>query len=292
MPRIVLTGATGLVGRHAAVALSRRHELFAVSRRPLASMPGMIPCALDLTGPWLPEVLPTRADAVVHLAQSGAWQEFPGGALDMCAVNLTATARLLDYAVGAGASHFVLASTGGLYGSRESAVTEETALASPSGALRYYFETKRAAELLAAAYSDHLHVIILRPFFVYGTGQRASMLVPRLIDSVRQGRAISVRGKDGTRLNPVHVDDMVATIEACLRQDRGFTVNVAGSEIATLRAIATHIGECLGIEARFVHGSGDPDTFVADVSRMSALMGREPLPFSEGIKSVLRGARA
>src|SRR4051812_27221224 len=119
--RILLTGTGGLVGSTLATTLGAKHQVYGICRRPLADATALTPVHVDLGTDWSPAVLPAHIDAVIHLAQSNRWQEFPDQAADIFAVNVASTARLLDYAVHAGATNFVLASTGGLYGSSESA---------------------------------------------------------------------------------------------------------------------------------------------------------------------------
>lgn len=290
MKRILLTGATGLLGARAAALLVPRYEVSAIVRaQPAVPVPGVRYHMLDLSRAWSAERLPERIDAVLHLAQSTHMREFPDRALDIYAVNLASTAVLLDYARRAGATHFGLASTGGLYGAHSAPITETAALAPPRGPLGYYFDTKRGAELLAAAYADHMKVSVLRPFFIYGAGQRASMLVPRLVDNVRSGKPTRLRGADGARLNPVHVDDAVAVLEACVNAPEGKTVNVAGPEVISIRAMAERVGAVLGIEASFEREDGSADDLVADITTMKSMVDRPLTGFSTGIAAMLAG---
>ena len=289
MSRILLTGATGLVGGRLATGLAGRHTFFGLCR-PGVSPAGVTPIAIDLASDWSDGDLPERIDAVVHLAQSNRWQEFPDGALDMFAVNVATTAKLLDYASRAGARQFVLASTGGLYGSLGEPVTEQTQLAPAAGPLQYYFETKRSAEGLALSYADRMSVSILRPFFVYGPGQRQPKLIPRLIDRVRAGSVITLRGPSGASLNPTHVDDAVAVIEACVNGQHRGVVNLGGGQVTTIRSMATRIAGLLGVDVSFALEEGAPECFVADVTVMSSLIKRRPIGFDDGIAALLNGA--
>src|SRR5207248_610348 len=83
-------------------------------------------------------------------------------------------------------------------------------LAQPS----LYVATKLAAEVLADAHRALFTVIVLRPFFIYGRAQDRCMLLPRLVDSIRCGRAITLAGRDGMRFNPVHVEDAARAVVA------------------------------------------------------------------------------
>jgi UDP-glucose 4-epimerase len=293
MSTIVLTGAGGLLGGRALASLHGDHEVHAIVRTaPIVRLAGVVYHELDLATPWSAATLPARVDAVCHLAQSGHWREFPARAADIFAVNLAATAALLDYARGAGASHFLLASTGGLYGASDAPITESTPLDPPGGELAYYFETKRCAELLAASYASILNVIVLRPFFMYGRAQRADMLIPRLIAKVRGGHTITLVGESGTCLNPIHVEDAVAVVEGSLRLEGHQVVNMAGPQVSSIRHIVDRIAGILGIQPIFHIEHGKPDRIVADIARMKEIVRRDLVDIDAGIATVLQCADA
>jgi len=271
MSRLLVTGASGLLGaRFVALAASQGHEVCAVGRSaPEPPQPNVRPIAMDLACPLDRSALPPQIDAVLHLAQSRRFREFPDGAGDVFAVNVARTAELLDYAHGAGATHFVLASTGGVYAPSAEPLTEDSALATKPG---FYPASKRAAELLAHPYAGLMTVAILRFFFIYGAGQGSDMLMPRLVASVREGRPIQLQGDDGLSLNPVHVDDAAAAVLAATEMEESATVNVAGPSTVTLREIAGLIGAELGVEPRFELDEGSAPSLVADTARMRRVL--------------------
>jgi len=271
MSRLLVTGASGLLGaRFVALAASQGHEVCAVGRSaPEPPQPNVRWIAMDLARPLDRSALPPQIDAVLHLAQSRRFREFPDGAGDVFAVNVARTAELLDYAHGAGATHFVLASTGGVYAPSAEPLTEDSALATKPG---FYPASKRAAELLAHPYAGLMTVGILRFFFIYGAGQGSDMLMPRLVASVRDGRPIQLQGNDGLSLNPVHVDDAAAAVLAATEMEESATVNVAGPSTVTLREIAGLIGAELGVEPRFELDEGSAPSLVADTARMRRVL--------------------
>ena len=192
------------------VTLSASHEVWAVARKPLSPSPhpSITWLQWDLNHPALPPELPAAADVVVHLAQSEHYRDFPAQAMDVFNVNVASTAMLLDWSRRAGVSQFILASSGGVGGAQRSH--------------SYYLASKQSAESLSAGYAALFQVLVTRFFFVYGSGQKRGMLVPRLIDAVQSGDRIPLDGADGPRLNPVHVDDAVERSAACDRAERGW----------------------------------------------------------------------
>ena len=233
-------------------------------------------------------MLPSRVDSVIHLAQSEHFREFPERAEDVFQVNTVSALRLLDYARRAGARHFIMASSGGIYGYGEQEFSEEIEITS-HGDLGFYLGTKLCAEIIAENYTPFMNIIVLRFFFVYGLGQRRSMLIPRLVQSVIDGRPILLQGQDGIRINPTNVADAVAAIHQTLQVDGSHKINVGGPEVLSLRQISEIIGDVVGKEPQFeVHPGAEPRHLVGDIRKMTRLLQPPEITFRHGIETYIR----
>lgn len=273
MADILVTGATGLLGSNLITALRGSHDVVAIARQPPGRSADVRWVTHDLRRPVLPDDLPSRIDVVIHLAQSRDFREFPSRALDTFAVNVASTALLADWACAAGARQLVVASTGGVYRSSSTPHREDEAVGG-ADALSFYAATKLAAESLARAYGAELVVTVLRPFFIYGRGQDAGMLFPRLVDSIRTGRPIFLDGRDGMRFNPVHVSDAVRAVSAALDLDDSCVLNLAGPEVLSLRKAVELLATALGVEPVFEsRPEATPADCIADISNMAARLG-------------------
>lgn len=268
--KILVTGAGGLIGSALVARLSGRHDIYALSRT-ARSGPPVHGIVADLAAPELLPDLPS-VDAVVHLAQSPHYAEFPNRARDIFDVNLASTVRLLDWSRGAGVRHFILASTGGV----------------DSPTRSFYAVTKHSAEQFARCYSDAFAVLALRFHFVYGPGQRPSMLVPRIIDNVRHGRPVPLTGCDGPTLNPTYVGDAVAAIEAALEQQVQGTIPIAGPERLSIRRMAEIIAARLGTSPTFtIDDTASSQDLLGDVSEMSRRLVAPKWTFAAGVAQML-----
>jgi UDP-glucose 4-epimerase len=274
--RVLVTGAGGFLGRRLVTLLTERHDVVAVARRPLDGVETVV---ADLTqGADLP-----GCDAVVHLAQSSRHREWPDGAADVFAVNVDATFRLLEHARRSGASHFVLASTGAVYGPGDGPLSEDAPLG-PSG---MYPRSKLAAEVLTEAYANEMVTAILRPFAIYGAGQQ-DMLVATLAARVRAGEEVVVAGEPGMRINPVHVDDAARAFAAALALDAPGAFNVAGDEVVSVTALVEILAKLAGTPSRIRHVEGVSATLVGDIARMREILDVTPaVTLNEGLAGVL-----
>lgn len=283
---LVVTGATGLTGGALLPMLTREHTVYALHRpgpRP-AAVDGVHWIEQDLSQPLHVDRLPAEADAVIHLAQSRRYREFPGGSVDMFEINSAMTVRLLHYCVEAGGARFVYASSGAIYSPGPRAVREDD---SPRPG-NFYAVSKLVGEQVVDQFRDVLTVASLRFFFIYGPGQR-NMLIPGLIERLRAGEPVPIAGERGIRINPIYVDDAAAALASALALDQSGVFNVAGPEVVSLAEIAELIAAELGVPPEFTHGPAQPDLF-ADTQRMRERLCRPEVGVHEGLRRVVAAA--
>ena len=288
MAEILLSGGTGLLGSRLLVDLARGNNVTALARNPPTTVtPGVRWVAHDLASPVLPDDLP-RVDAVIHLAQSRQFRDFPDQARDIFAVNTASTALLLDWARTSGARRFIVASTGAVYAGGHAPLQEDAPLSVPS--LRsFYAASKMASEAIAFGYRSEMNISILRFFFIYGPDQDRAMLMPRIVSSVAAGQPIRLQGRDGIRMNPIYVADAVLAVLGCLSLPDSAILNVAGPETISLRKIAELVGDHLGVRPRFdISDDLPPADLIADISAMAARLGSPTTTFASVVPELCR----
>lgn len=271
--RILVTGATGFVGRYLIQRLAADHDVVALSRREIPEFTrfGVQSVCTDFGAPVdLSAILPAKGvDRIIHLAQSDGYRDFPGSAMDMFQVNVASTAALLDYAVKTGVKGFVLASTGSVYEPYAGPMDEGQAQSPDS----HYARTKLAAELLTHSYATHLSVCALRLFFPYGP-QQVGRLVPNLAQRVQAGDTVFLDGNEGGMVfTPTHIDDVVTVLCTAAKNGWHGTVNVAAPEALSIRDVAQTIGRIVGRTPVFERtGRAGQLTIVPPIGVLQGLM--------------------
>ena len=286
MFRILITGAKGFIGSHLISKLQDRHELFALGRH--LNLEGQSPVQWieqNLVQTLDRSRLPDRLDAIIHLAQSRHYREFPEQAKDIFDVNIHGTFQLLEYARQAGVRCFIFASSGGVYGYSYERFFETD----PVNPLNFYLSSKYTAELLLANYQSYFKTVVLRFFFVYGSDQKG-MLIPNLLSKVMRGELITIEGDPGPRINPIYVEDAIRVFEPALGLHASTLFNVAGEEAVTLTDLVNLIGKAAirrpKIHYRANHVSGD---LIGDNKRMKEVLKVLPkVSLLEGLRAMVK----
>ena len=265
--RILVTGGTGFLGRHL-LPLLEGHDVVAITRaKPLGAddLPHVTWLPMNLSNGLDVAALPATADAIIHLAQSDLYRDFPGGAADVFRVNVEVPSALMRWALDAGVKSAVFASTGSVYEPFFGSLREDASV-NPTG---LYGASKLAAETLTLAYQSKIAVAHLRVFFLYGRGQ-TNMMISRLIDNVRNGATLTLPSEgDGIEFVPTYVEDTASVfVRASVEGWRGIW-NVASPHAISFRALAESIGQEVGRPAIFQRGDGGPGVkMVPDLAKL------------------------
>jgi nucleoside-diphosphate-sugar epimerase len=263
MSQVLVTGAAGFIGSHLCESLLRRgHSVrgldsftgfYDPARKranavAVASDPRFELVTGDLLTTRLDEVL-DGVDLVAHLAGepgvSNSWGPNFQRYVDR---NVLATQRLLEAATERGVGRFVYASSSSVYGTGADTLraSGEPRPASPYGV------TKLAAEALVGAYAGQgLSTVSLRYFSVYGPRQRPDMAAHRFIESLLDGRPLTIYG-DGRQVRDfTYVDDIVeATVQALLADvPTGAVLDVASTHPTSVNTLVGHLEALVGIES-------------------------------------------
>jgi nucleoside-diphosphate-sugar epimerase len=279
--RILITGGTGFIGSTLGPRLiAAGHELFCVCR-PGSSASFGETVVWDAASPAGMSKFPEAIEAVIHLAQSRSYRNFPGDSREMFDVNVGMTMSLLQWAARSKVKQFCLVSSGAVYEPFSGALQEDAALG-PHGFLG---ASKLASEIMARPFAGLFKLNILRLFFPYGPGQR-DRLIPDLIRRIRCGEAIQVTANsEGMRLVPTFVEDIAGVLVASVESSWTGTVNVATPEALSIRRIAELIGRQLGIEPKLEIVERTPIDIVPDLDRLASRFDlRRFTRFEEGLR--------
>lgn len=250
--RVLVTGASGLLGAGVARSLIERGDTVTVMQRsasglPCAEIRGDVADLLDVDR----AVEAARPDAVVHLAARvsvvGDWEDFR-------TANVVGTQNVLGAACRAGARRVVYVSSPSVAHEGTSLAGEGAGPAAPDAVRGYYSRSKALGEHAAlAAAAEGFAVVSVRPHLVWGPGD--TQLVGRIVERARSGR-LALVGSGAALIDTTYVDNAVDAIVAAL--DRADAVSgrafvVSNGEPRTVEEMLTRICLAAGAPAPTRH---------------------------------------
>jgi nucleoside-diphosphate-sugar epimerase len=279
--RVLVTGATGLIGRHALEPLlAAGHEVHAVSSReaPADFPAGVVWHRADLLADPATVAEEVRAERLLHLAWYAEHGRFWTSLENLRWVE--ATLALVRAFAAAGGERAVLAGTCAEYDWDAGGGTFAEDV--PLRPATLYGVAKHATHELLAAAAGELGTELAwgRAFFLYGPGEDER----RLVASVASALARGERAKTGSgeqQRDFMHVADVADAFAALVGSDVRGAVNVASGEARTMRSVVEAIGRAAGRPDLLDIGAlgarpGDPESIVADVSRLRDEVGWTP----------------
>jgi farnesol dehydrogenase len=247
--RVLLTGATGFLGRTVARQLAGRDHALRVLARPASRSEGL-PAGCEVAAGDVTDAGSLRraaegCDAVLHMAALvKVWVPDPGR---FSAVNVGGMRNVLEAARGAGARLVYTSSFMALGPSGEGAL--DAVRPHPGPPYRNPYErTKAAADQLARdAAAEGRDVVILYPGVIYGPGEMTEgNIVARLVADHLNGRLPALVGPSDRRWSYAFVEDVALGHALALERGAAGERFVLGGENATLLQLFELVRELTG----------------------------------------------
>ena len=281
MNSILVTGASGFVGRRLVHALKQAgHKVFE-----LTSNEG------DIADPaTLQRFNEVDFDFVFHLAGRtyvpDAWLE----PADFQRVNVTGTVNVLELCRTRKIPMTYISSY--LYGIPSSLPVKETDKIVPNTP---YALSKFLAETVCGFYADHfgVPVTIIRPFNIFGPGQKGHFLIPEIITQVMSGQPIHLKDLSPRR-DYLYLDDLIDALlctldpsyPGCRVYNIGYGSSLSVAEIVdTIQSVA---GTSLPVVSENMPRKNEILDVYADISKaVCELHWRPQRSFEEGINDMI-----
>ena len=248
---VLVTGGTGFLGSvlvHALVARGETVRVLARSTSDLSVLDGLDVEVVhgDVLQPETLSAATEGVDVVYHLAGMLGRFGVPYSAYH--ALHVDGTCNMLRACAGRTLRRFVYCSSPGMLGAVAPGdpPRDETSAHHPTG---FYERSKSAAEKAALPLATELALplVIVRPEFVYGRGDRH---VVGLFRTIQQGRFFYI-GSGETVCHPSYIDDVVAGLLACATENArpGEAYHICGPRPVSFCELAGAIAAALGVRA-------------------------------------------
>jgi nucleoside-diphosphate-sugar epimerase len=293
MKKVLVTGATGFIGRHCLpLLLDKGYEVYGVSSK--GSIDGFPDvhwehCDLLDSGKvsvLLEKLKPTH---LLHFAWITAHGEFWTSLENLRWVR--ASLGLLEAFVKNGGHHIIIAGTCAEYDWQYGYCSEHITPVRPSS---LYGISKHSLQIMAEAFAKQagLSVAWGRLFFLYGPWEHPGRLVPSVICSLLQGEP--ARCSLGNQIRDfLHVQDAADAFVALLEKEITGAVNIASGDPVMLKDIIYKIGKKLDGKNLIRLGenpvsTNEPPLVVADVRFLKYRLGWSPkFDLDEGLNQTI-----
>jgi len=218
--RILVTGANGFIGYRLVISLKEQGHDVLCHTRDIGDISSYD--ALDAF---------KNVDHVFHMAAKtfvpASWDHF----YEYFQTNVVGTMTVLEYCRKNGCSLTMMSSY--VYGQPKYLPIDEN---HPVEGMSPYHETKIICEELCGFYNRQfgVKITVLRPFNVYGKGQNADFLIPKIY---RQAVDQNVKQIMVMNLTPkrdyVYIDDVVSALIATLHFSKQYSIYNVGSGVST-----------------------------------------------------------
>lgn len=279
---VMVTGSDGFIGKHLVKALKDRslpvYEFDKGKGRDI--------CRKNSFSYFLDK----RIGVVFHLAGKTCVPESWDNADEFYRINTLGTQHVLEFCRHTKARFIYLSAY--VYGIPEYLPIDENHPIKPNNP---YAHSKWLAENLCRLYAQvwGVKATVLRPFNIFGPGQRECFLIPMLLAQVKKQGKIVVNDETPKR-DYLYVDDLIQACLLSMRCSGDFNVfNIGYGKAFSVREVIKSISQCYGKNIpwkslRLPRKNEIPET-VADCSLIKKALGWKPkVRFKEGIYKTMK----
>lgn len=298
--RVLVTGATGFVGRHLVDFLQGVGvQVVGAIREPSRAPSGLSDIVnWDLRGGHLPVSLLREVAAVVHMAAYLPRDYLdPGEAARCLEYNALGSLALVRDLVEAEVPTLVNVSSGNVYRETASPAREDSPVF-PFRHAPYYLASKLVQEIFAEhlAQRARFRLVTLRPSAIYGPGMSGGMIrtfATRLLN--REHVTVNDGGRHTVDL--VYVRDVVQVVYSALERTATGCYNVgSGHRVSTLEVVRM-LAELTGADALQVEiepaADRPPSGFAPlEINRARQELGYQPTSLYQGLAAYVSWLRA
>ncbi len=298
--RVLVTGAAGFIGFHAARALLDRGatvigvddvnpyydvRLKRARLAQLAPYPGFSFIPLDIADHAALRAAVGPVEVIVHLAAQAGVRYSIEAPFAYAAANMTGHLSVLELARHSPSlRHLVYASSSSVYGAGSALPYSEGARADHP--LSLYAATKRADEMMSVAYAHQfgLRQTGLRFFTVYGPWGRPDMAYFGFAEAIIEGRPITLYDGGTLKRDFTYIDDIIEGLLGVIDHPptadgvhRLFNIGNHRAELVT--DLLAALEGSLGRRAIITHQprpAADPVETCADIAALAELTGFSP----------------
>lgn len=262
--KVFVTGGTGFIGTPLVKILRERgHRVMILSRHGSENR-GIIRGDLGRIGKWISRLARFKPDIAIH----SAWEGIPDYGIETSIKNFMQSVALIHALGKIKCARFVGIGSCWEYGAKRGKISENIALNPMSPFAAAKISVSMLGREIARSYG--MDFIWTRLFYVYGPGQKASSLVPLMLQWKKDGKMPELKNPNGGN-DFIYVDDAaeaLALIAENAREKYG-VYNIGSGKLSGVQEVVQYV---YGKKNRLKK----PEGFFADIDKIKEEIGWKP----------------
>lgn len=279
MMKVAVAGSEGFVGKHVCMQLAAiGHEVVPID----------VANGIDLCDGGITDKIPP-IDVFIHLANLvyvPASYLYPE---KFYRINYLTTLNALEVCRKMNAKLVYISSY--IYGPPRYLPVDEN---HPINPFNPYAQTKAICEKMCEGYHRDfgVRISIVRPFNIYGVGQKGNLLIPEIIGQLKDGKDMIQLRSSSPRRDYINVEDVARAIVVCAMNDDPYGVyNACSGESVSVREITEIVNRYLKHKVEFSFSASDRPNEVDEsrgsCEKLKALGWKPSLSLEEGIRKII-----
>ncbi len=299
--KILITGGAGFIPSSLADKLLSydEYELVLVDNLltgllaniPVHSRCKFIKCDVNNYNDIAPVMTAYRFDYVFHYAAVVGVQRTLDNPV-MVLKDIDGIENILNLCKNTGVKRIFYSSSSEIYG--EPVVMPQNEHTTPLNSRLPYAIVKNVGEAYCKSFHQEygLEYNIFRFFNTYGPRQSADFVMPKFLKAAVNGNDLTIYGDGSQSRTFCYIDDNLDACLATLNKEeyKNEVYNIGSDHVVTINELAQTIIDVTGSSSKIVHlpplAEGDMTKRQPDISKMRQLLGRELLPYTEGLKKI------
>ena len=278
--RIAVAGSEGFIGQHVCALLTQKgYDIVPID----------IINGTDLCHDSIVDEVPA-IDSFIHLANLGNVQASYNNPVQYYRANYLATLNALEICRRHQA-RFIYASSSYVYGIPQYLPIDEN---HPLCSTNPYAQTKLICERLCQGYNRDfgVKVSILRPFNIYGIGQKGMALIPEIVEQLKEDKQQILLKNPIPKRDYVNVTDAAAAFVRCTQDNNDYCAyNICSGKSISVKQITELINKHLKKKVVFnfqEQGESNPADEIRGCNKKLKKTGWKPIKtFEQGIIEIL-----
>lgn len=278
--RIAVAGSEGFIGQYVCALLAQKgYDIVPID----------IINGTDLCHDSIVDETP-GIDSFIHLANLGNVQASYNNPVQYYRANYLATLNALEICRKHQA-RLIYASSSYVYGTPQYLPIDES---HPLCPLNPYAQTKLICERLCQGYNRDfgIKVSILRPFNIYGIGQKGMALIPEIVEQLKEDKQQILLKNPIPKRDYVNVADAAEAFARCIQDNNDYSIyNICSSQSISVKQITELINKHLRKKVDFKfqeNRSNEADEIRGSNKKLEAIGWKPNKSFEQGIIEVIK----